>query len=37
MENGNGVYANGNGNGNGHVHDICIKDPLNWGVAAEAL
>lgn len=29
MENGNHV--------NGVVNELCIKDPLNWGVAAEAL
>lgn len=31
MENGNGNHVNGD------VHELCIKDPLNWGVAAEAL
>ena len=36
MECENGVIANGHANGNGV--DLCMKgDPLNWGVAAEAM
>ncbi|GKE36621.1 phenylalanine ammonia-lyase, partial [Tanacetum coccineum] len=26
-----------NGHANGVAKELCIKDPLNWGVAAEAL
>ncbi|KAM7516248.1 hypothetical protein LguiA_005831 [Lonicera macranthoides] len=26
-----------NGNGNVAVEGLCLKDPLNWGMAAEAL
>ncbi|KAF8396555.1 hypothetical protein HHK36_018179 [Tetracentron sinense] len=26
-----------NGNGNGSIGSFCIKDPLNWGMAAESL
>jgi len=35
----NHVHENGNGNGNGHVstQSFCIKDPLNWVIAAESL
>lgn len=30
-------FAHENGNANGTVNGFCIKDPLNWAAAAEAL
>ncbi|XP_008785254.1 phenylalanine ammonia-lyase 2 [Phoenix dactylifera] len=30
-------FAHENGNANGAVNGLCIKDPLNWAAAAEAL